>query len=120
MLTTLAFVALLGTYLDLIFVGQQMYAFPVRPFPDIFSINVAVPLLVLPVMTAVYLKLTKRMRTLTKIIFTLLIGVIAGLTEPIAERLGFFIHAPAWNHMYSFIGYTCFLFFIDWIYRRLL
>ena len=29
---------LLGTYLDLYFVGKKMYMFPMRPFPEVFSL----------------------------------------------------------------------------------
>ncbi|WP_304625746.1 CBO0543 family protein [Sporosarcina sp. JAI121] len=42
--------SLLGTYLDLYFVGKRLYEFPVRPFAEIFSINIAFTLIVLPLL----------------------------------------------------------------------
>lgn len=47
--------SLLGTYLDLYFVGKGLYEFPTRPLSPIFSINIAFTLIALPLFTMVFL-----------------------------------------------------------------
>ncbi|MFC7391753.1 CBO0543 family protein [Scopulibacillus cellulosilyticus] len=120
MIITILLVSLIGTYLDLIFVGKQMYTFPIRPFPDVFTINIAFTLIILPIFTAVFLQIAKRLRPLLKVIFILLIGLVASLVEQVAEKWGYFTHSASWDHSYSFFGYSIFLFLIYQFYRWLL
>lgn len=47
--------SLLGTYLDLYFVGKGLYHFPHRLLPEIFSIHIVFTLIGLPILTMVFL-----------------------------------------------------------------
>ncbi|WP_237741382.1 CBO0543 family protein [Bacillus bingmayongensis] len=107
----------IGTYLDFLFVSKQMYNFPVRPFPNIFTINIAFTFLILPAFTALFLQITKTLSAFLRILFIILIGVCASISEQIAESLGLFNHSGEWYHSYSFFGYMLFMFLIWKIYR---
>ncbi|RFT67846.1 hypothetical protein D0U04_06605 [Bacillus clarus] len=110
---------LIGTCLDIFFVNKRMYDFPLRPFPSIFSINIAFTLFILPIFTTIFLQLSKRLSSLSNILFIIFIGVCASIFEQIAERLGLFVHSENWHHTYSLFGYMIFLFFIWRVYRRI-
>ncbi|MEH6891722.1 CBO0543 family protein [Bacillus sp. JJ864] len=114
---TIIFSSLIGTYLDLLFVSKHMYAFPARPFPHIFTINIAFTLFILPTFTALFVWMMKMLPTYSKIIFIILIGLCMGISEQFAEQLGWFVHSEAWHHSYSFFGYMIFLFLIWKFYR---
>lgn len=81
-----------------------MYAFPARPFPDIFTINVAFTLLILPIFTTLFLWIAKTLTTFSRILFIILIGLCIGVSEPFAENLGLLTHSEAWHHSYSLFG----------------
>ncbi|PGZ96118.1 hypothetical protein COE51_17880 [Bacillus pseudomycoides] len=117
LVATIIFSCLIGTYLDLLFVSKQMYAFPVRPFPQIFTINIAFTLLILPVFTVFFLRIVKTLPTFSKIIFIILIGLCMSISEQFAEQLGWFTHSEGWHHSYSFFGYTIFMLLIWKFYR---
>ncbi|PEZ03773.1 hypothetical protein CN326_17860 [Bacillus sp. AFS018417] len=114
---TIIFSSLIGTYLDLLFVSKQMYAFPTRPFPHIFTINVAFTLLILPVFTMFFLRIARMLPSFLKILFITLIGLCMSISERFAEQLGWFTHSEAWHHSYSFFGYTIFMILIWKFYR---
>ncbi|WP_424511369.1 CBO0543 family protein [Scopulibacillus darangshiensis] len=116
-LITALFAALIGTYLDLIFAGKQMYAFPKRPFPDIFTVNIAFTLIILPICIVIFLEIAKNLRTLQTIVLTLFLGLLVSVTEHASEQSGFFTHSHAWHHAYSFFGYILFMLLIYRIYR---
>ncbi|MEH7460388.1 CBO0543 family protein [Bacillus sp. JJ1127] len=109
----------IGTYLDFLFVSKQMYAFPVRPFPTIFTINIAFTLLILPSFTALFLHIAKMLSTFSRILFIILIGICASISEQITESLGLFTHSENWYHTYSLFGYMIFMFFIWKFYQWL-
>ncbi|MBM7644158.1 hypothetical protein JOD45_000349 [Scopulibacillus daqui] len=117
---TISLVSLIGTYLDLIFVGKKMYAFPIRPLPDVFTINIAFTLFILPAFTAVYIQIAKHLHPFLRIVFILLASLLVSLIEAVAEKWGFFAHSADWNHTYSIFGYAVFLFLIYQFYRWLL
>ncbi|WJE55266.1 CBO0543 family protein [Bacillus cereus] len=118
-IVTIIFSCFIGTYLDYLFVSTQMYAFPVRPFPNIFSVNIAFTFLILPTFTVFFLRIAKRLSTLSRILFIILIGISASISEQFAESLGLFTHSEDWHHSYSFFGYMIFMFFMWKIYRWL-
>lgn len=103
--------------MDLFFVGIGMYHFPMRLFPEIFSINIAFTLLVLPVSVILFLYVANRMLILPRCIMILSISAAIVFIEKAAEQLGWFIHHPDWNHTYSFFGYMLF-FIIVWSFFR--
>ncbi|MEK4299348.1 CBO0543 family protein [Oceanobacillus sp. FSL W8-0428] len=111
------FSSLIGTYLDLFFVGIGMYHFPMRLFPEIFSVNIVFTLLVLPVSAVLFLYMADRMRFLSRCIMILGIGIAVVFIEKASEQLGWFVHHPDWNHAYSFFGYLLFLVIIRSIFR---
>lgn len=96
-----------------------MYAFPKRPFPDVFPINIAFTLLVLPALSAGFIQITNYLRPFARVLFTLMVGLVISLIEPAAEKWGYFTHNAGWDHAYSFFGYTVFLFLVVRIYRWL-
>ncbi|MBM7587144.1 FlaA1/EpsC-like NDP-sugar epimerase [Bacillus pakistanensis] len=110
------FSSLVGTYLDLIFVGKGMYHFPVRLFPEIFPINILFTLLILPLFTVFFLFVAKRIQPVSRFIMILMISFIIVLIEQITEQFGWFIHHKEWKHSYSFWGYMFFLFGVWKIY----
>lgn len=114
---TILFSCFIGTYLDLLFVSKQMYAFPVRPFPDVFTINIAFTLLILPIFTALFLQIAKTLSAFSRILFTVLIGLCMSISEQFAENVGWFTHSEAWHHAYSIFGYIIFMLLIWKFYR---
>lgn len=102
--------SLLGTYSDLYFVGKGMYEFPIRPFPTVFSINIAFTLFGLPLFTWLYLILMKRMNRWRRLVFILFLSLTIPALEKMSEHWGFFQHSNQWSHIYSYVGY--FLFFV--------
>ena len=111
--------SLLGTYLDLYFVGKQLYEFPVRPFPDVFPINIVFTLIILPMLIGLYLYLVDKMSKWSRLIFTFFLSALVPFIEKKSMQLGLFYHENQWNHIYSFIGYFLFLLLIwkifEWV-----
>lgn len=96
-----------------------MYAFPIRPFPTVFSVNIAFTLFILPIFTTFFLHIAKNFSTFSRILFIILIGISASISEQFAESLGWFTHSENWYHSYSFFGYMIFMVFMWKIYRWL-
>ncbi len=99
--------------------GKGLYSFPKRPFPEVFSINIAFTLFALPVFTAVFIMLCHQLNQRKKLVSILLISLIMTVIEKQSEAFGFFIHHDSWNHIYSTFGYTFYLIFVDWFYQWL-
>ncbi|MBK5498328.1 CBO0543 family protein [Peribacillus sp. TH14] len=114
---TIIFSSFIGTYLDLLFVGKQMYSFPARPFPDTFTINVAFTLLIMPIFTTLFLWIAKALTAYSRILFIVLIGLCISISESFSENLGLFTHSEAWHHSYSLFGYMIFMLIIWKFYR---
>lgn len=109
-LPSMIFASWLGTYLDLILVKKQLYSFPVRLFPGVFDIHILFTLLVLPFLTAICLSLFQRLHTWQR--WLAILGIIAAYTEQVSESLGWFVHSSEWRHIYSFFGYSLFLWLV--------
>ncbi|RTR28838.1 hypothetical protein EKG37_16490 [Robertmurraya yapensis] len=109
--------SLIGTYLDLFFVGKELYSFPYRPFPTIFSVNIAFTLIVLPLGVLLYLYICDKLTERNTFLFIVLIGLLASVLERVAEDLGLFIHSTSWKHFYSFFGYSAFLWLVYSLYQ---
>jgi hypothetical protein len=107
----------LGTYLDLYFVGKGIYSFPVRPFPSIFTINIAFTLIGLPIFIMFFLYMMESLRRWEKgvLLFVLSLGMM--LVEILAEAIGWFVHHEQWKHMYTFFGYFLFMSIVWKFYR---
>lgn len=116
-LPSILFASLLGTYLDLYFVGKQFYAFPVRPFPDVFSINIAFTLVILPIGIGLFLYMADNMSNWSRLVFTLILSALVPFIEKKSVQLGFFHHGDQWHPLYSFIGYFLFLVLIWKIFK---
>ncbi len=101
--------SLLGTYLDLYFIGKGMYYFPIRPFAAIFSINILFTLAVLPIFMIPLLKIMQRLNGWLKGIFVLSISLAMAALEKMAEDMGLFVHTEDWHHLYTFAGYSLFI-----------
>lgn len=114
---TILLAILIGTLLDLYFVNNNYYEFPIRPFPNIFSINIGFTLCILPVATLLYLFIMKKINRLEKFIVILIICFLVPLGEHVSEHLGLFLHNEKWNHSYSFIGYFLFLIIVWKIFQ---
>ncbi|MFC0472761.1 CBO0543 family protein [Halalkalibacter kiskunsagensis] len=116
---TMLFAALIGTYLDLFFVEKNLYSFPTRPFPDLFSINIAFTLFVLPIFTAIYIYVLKRVNILIRIGMLLTLSLAVAFFESYSVQLGLFTYSAEWNSIYSSFGYVLFILilwkFHDWM-----
>lgn len=110
---------LLGTYLDLYFIGKGLYAFPIRPFSAIFSINISFTLIGLPLLTGVFLYVCSKINGRSKVGLILFISLLISIGEKQAETFGLFAHHESWLHLYSFLGYFIYLIGIDIFYRWL-
>ena len=114
--------SLLGTYLDLYFIGKGMYYFPIRPFSAIFSINILFTLAVLPIFMIPLLKIMQSLKGWIKGTFVLSISLVMAALEKLAEDMGMFVHSENWHHLYTFLGYSVFIGLISafhgWINRK--
>ncbi|TPV44905.1 CBO0543 family protein [Bacillus dicomae] len=117
LVVTIFLSSIIGTCLDAFFVHRQIYSFPVRPFSSIFSVNIGFTLFVLPILTMIFIQISKTLSAVSRILFIISIGICASIFEQIAERLGFFIHSVDWNHTYSLFGYMIFFSFIWKVYH---
>ncbi|WP_227495014.1 CBO0543 family protein [Bacillus cereus] len=121
LVVTLFLSSIIGTCLDAFFINKQLYSFPVRPFSSIFSVNIAFTLFVLPILTASFIQISKKLSTVSRTLFIISIGVCASIFEQIAERLGLFVHSINWQHSYSLFGYILFFSLVwklyDWMQR---
>ncbi|MEH7076793.1 CBO0543 family protein [Neobacillus drentensis] len=118
-LTTIFLSSILATYLDLFFVGKQMYHFPIRPLPEVFSINITFPLAGVPVLAFVFLQVMSRVNKWGKVGLIVFISLLMTIFEKFSELIGWFEHASTWNHLYTFFGYLLFLTIIYSFYRGL-
>ena len=113
--------SLLGTYLDLYFIGKGMYYFPNRPFSAIFSINILFTLAVLPIFMVPLLKIMQNLNGWLKGMFVFSISLAMAALEKVAEDMGMFVHTENWHHLYTFLGYSLFIGLISafhgWINR---
>lgn len=111
--------SLIGTYLDLYFVGKGLYTFPRRLFPDIFTINIGFTLIVLPLFTVILLFIMNKITSLKRWSLVFIICLMVASIEKLSESYGFFVHSEDWSHWYSLVGYFVFLFvmwrFFQWI-----
>ncbi|MGF9765446.1 CBO0543 family protein [Bacillus albus] len=114
---TILFSSIIGTCLDAFFVAKQIYSFPVRPFSSIFSVNIGFTLFVLPILTTIFIQISKTLSAVSRILFIISIGICASIFEQVAERFGLFIHSVDWNHTYSLFGYMIFFSFIWKLYH---
>ncbi|MFV0973410.1 CBO0543 family protein [Bacillus sp. BSL6] len=117
LVVTILLSSIIGTCLDAFFVTKQIYSFPVRPFSSIFSVNIGFTLFVLPILTIIFIQISKNLSVFSRILFIVSIGICASIFEQVAERLGFFIHSGDWNHTYSLFGYMIFFSFIWKVYH---
>src|SRR3954466_7387602 len=96
--------SLVATYLDLFFVGKQLYRFPIRPMPEIFSINIAFTLAGLPVLVFVFLSIMNQLNKWGKAGLILLLSLLMPILEKLAEVIGWFEHSEQWEHLYTSLG----------------
>ncbi|NRD80247.1 hypothetical protein HPT25_23275 [Bacillus sp. BRMEA1] len=101
--------SLLGTYLDLYFVGKGWNQFPERPFPDIFSINILFNLVGLPFLILIFINCLSKVNHWGKAGIVLFVSLLMPILEKLSEMLGFFVHTNRWQHIYTFFGYLLFL-----------
>lgn len=100
---------LLGTILDLFLVERKVYSYPIRPFPQAFSFNIAFTFVGLPLLVWVFLHLMGKINKWGRIGLILFLSILMAIMEKFAEVIGFFQHTDQWKHIYSFFGYIVFL-----------
>ncbi len=110
--------SLLGTYLDLFFVGNHLYYFPIRPFPSIYTINIFFTLIFLPLFTFIFLYLIEGFKKQGRAVLILFFSLGMTLLEKVSEDIGLFIHSDVWSHLYTFIGNGVFLNIIVYFHQR--
>lgn len=101
--------SLIGTYLDLYFVGKGMYEFTFRPLAAVFSINIGFTLVVLPILMAVFLYVIAGLNKWGRMGVILFVSLLMPILEKLAEVLGLFKHTVEWKHIYTFFWYLLFL-----------
>jgi hypothetical protein len=110
--------ALLGTILDTFLVCMQLYEFPIRPLPGIFSINIFYSFIGLPIFVFIFLCTISQVNKWGRVGTILFVSLLMAIIEKLAEVLGLFAHSARWEHLYTFLGYLFFLtvisFFHDW------
>ncbi|WP_057770440.1 CBO0543 family protein [Cytobacillus dafuensis] len=106
-----------ATYLDLFFVGKGLYSFPIRPMPEVFSINIAFTLIALPLFIITFLFVCSKINLWQKIVFIIILSLMMSSIEKAAESFGFFYHHESWKHIFSFFGYIIYLSIISIIYK---
>jgi len=116
---TLVFASLICTYLDLWLVGKGYYAFPVRPLPGIFTVNVLFTLFILPISTFIVIFWFNRMGSFQKLLWSIILSLAMAASELYFEKLGLFAHSHAWNHIYSVFGYFIFIQAVWYFYKWL-
>lgn len=94
-----------------------MYIFPLRPLPEIFSINIAFTLIGLPLLIGVFLYVCKKINRWKTAGLILILSILMAVVEKFAETFGLFVHHESWKHLYSFGGYFTFLLFIYVFYQ---
>jgi hypothetical protein len=110
-LVVISFLAIIiGTYLDLYFVGIGMYSFPQRLFPEIFTINIAFTLVILPLFTYLVMLIIEKLTPIKRWSFLVVTSIFIASIERLSESYGFFIHSDQWKHIYSFFGYFVYIF----------
>ncbi|MCC3357313.1 CBO0543 family protein [Bacillus sp. REN16] len=109
MIITILLGSLIGTYLDLYYVGKGFYSFPMRPFPDVFSIHVGFTLVGLPLMLMIFLFICEKMKFVGKLSSVLFLASIMTAGEKFSEEIGWFFHDSSWKHINSLVGYTIYL-----------
>jgi hypothetical protein len=113
---------LMGTLLDIYFVGQKIYAFPIRPFPELFSFNIGFTFVVLPAGVVIFLYVMELVNGWGKAGVVLFLSLLGPIMERLAEVFGLFAHTNEWQHLYTFFGYLLFLTilygFYLWIEKR--
>jgi hypothetical protein len=111
--------SLLGTYLDHYFVGKGLYQFPLRPFPTIFSVNIAFTLVGLPIFVMIFTHCISQVNGWGKAGIILFVSLLMPILERLAEELGMFVHSNKWAHIYTFFGYLLFLTIITLFFQWL-
>lgn len=116
------FASWIGTYLDLYFVGKDLYHFPTRPFANIFSINILFTLIVLPIVTFIFLIGCQWFIRFYRWFFITIISMFAPIGERAAKQIGLFSPSEEWHYFYSYIGYALFFIIVwelfVWVNRR--
>ncbi|MFJ5624049.1 CBO0543 family protein [Peribacillus loiseleuriae] len=115
-LPSILLASLLGTYLDLYFIGKGFYCFPIRPMSTVFSINIAFTLIGLPLLIGVFLYACNKMNSWGIGGLIIILSLLMAVGEKQAETFGLFVHSVSWNHIYSLIGYIPYLTFIYSLY----
>nr|WP_283247409.1 CBO0543 family protein [Lederbergia citrea] len=116
-ITTILFASLFGTYLDLYLVGKNIYEFPIRPFPTIFSINIAFTMAGLPFLTWMFLFVMNRINRWKRLVLIFTLSIICPAIEKMSEHFGLFFHSEKWSHSYSFFGYFLFLIIVWSVFK---
>jgi hypothetical protein len=111
------FSSFLGTSVDLIFIKNGLYSFPLRPFPMIFTVNIFFTLFFLPAATLAFLIYAQQVTAKIRWLTIMTVGSVMPFVEETTEKWGWFVHSEDWKHIYSFFGYMVYLSFI-WTFHR--
>lgn len=101
--------SLIGTYLDLYFVGKGMYTFPKRLLSEVFTINLPFTLFILPLFTFITILIIRDLSWVKRWGILILISLIFPVFERLSESYGYFSHTEQWKHYYSFFGYLLYM-----------
>jgi hypothetical protein len=107
----------IATYLDLYLVGKKMYMFPVRPYPEVFSIHIGFTLVVLPIFVLIFLYFMRQINKWGRVGLIFFLSLVMPIGERFFELFGWFVHSEDWMHIYTFFGYLVYLTLIYQFFR---
>lgn len=68
--------------------------------------------------TFIYLYISTKLSTLNRIVLIITFSLLIAVMEQVSEKARFFIHGDAWQHYYSFIGYSFYMVIVWWFFNR--
>jgi hypothetical protein len=97
--------ALGSSTFDLYHIDKNLYMFPNRPFPELFSINIAFTFVILPIIIFAFLYLMKQVSRWGRAGIVLFLSLVMPVAERFFELLGYFEHSDHWQHVYTTFWY---------------
>ncbi|OLS39940.1 CBO0543 family protein [Bacillus sp. MRMR6] len=94
-----------STALDLYHIDKNLYMFPNRPFPELFSINIVFTFGILPILIFVFLYLMQQVSKWGRAGIILFLSLVMPVAERFFELLGYFEHNDHWQHINTFFWY---------------
>jgi hypothetical protein len=100
------------TLMDSIFIKRKLIAYPVRPFPKIYDINILYDLLFYPLLSVIWVRWSYNTKLSTTILRSLFFSVPMSFAQWIMEKKTNLFHWKSWTIFHTFAWINCTLFTI--------